>query len=186
MESEIEFRTLAELNARLDHVRQAPTDGGALVQIVRRPVVGERELLEEAELKAATGLVGDRWAQSCSRRLESGELNPDSQITIMGVRVLELLTDDRDRWPLAGDNLLVDLDLRAGNLPAGQRLRIGTVLLEITAHPHLGCAKFRQRFGADALKFVNSPAGHELRLRGVHGRVIEAGRLRVGDRIEKR
>ena len=86
---------------------------------------------------------------------------------------------------MAGDNLFVDLDLSRENLPSGQLLRIGECVIEITEQAHNGCSKFSQRFGAPALKVVNSPAGKQLRLRGVYAKVITAGRVRVGDLITK-
>ena len=88
-------------------------------------------------------------------------------------------------WPLAGDQLFVDLDLSAGNVPAGTRLRAGTALLEVTDAPHTGCDKFAQRFGVDATKFVNSAKGRGLNLRGVNARVIQPGIARRGDVIAK-
>jgi len=179
------FVTESELNAQLDRFRQAPASGSTVTLLIRRPTTDQRELLDEAELTPAAGMVGDRWAETCAHKLPSGALNPDSQITIMGTRMLDLLTADRARWPLAGDNVLLDLDLSDTNLPVGQRLRIGTAVVEITERPHTGCAKFSKRFGPDALRFVNSPEGRKLRLRGVHAQVIMAGRVKVGDRAEK-
>jgi len=185
MHTDEQYPTETGLAARLDHLHQAPASGSPVTHLIRRPATDERELLAEAELTSAAGLVGDRWAKTCSHKLPSGELNPDSQITIMSTRMLKLLTDDRSRWPLAGDNLLLDLDLSDTNLPVGQRLRVGTAVLEITERPHTGCAKFSKRFGPDALRFVNSPEGRKLRLRGVHAQVVTSGRVRVGDRVEK-
>ena len=183
--STVRHFSLEELNVRLPEVRTAPADRGQLVQIIARPVTEQRELRERSEVTPEAGLLGDRWANSCSRKLPDGRLNPDSQITIMNTRCLTILTDDRDRWPLAGDNLLVDFDLSETNLPAGQRVKIGSAILEITPHPHTGCSKFSSRFGVDALKFVNSPEGKKLRLRGLHAQVVQPGTLAVGDCVEK-
>lgn len=185
MHADAIFPTESELSTRLDHLRQAPATGSPVEYLIRRPTTDERELLAEAELTPVAGLVGDRWAQTCSHKLPDGSLNPDTQITLMSTRMLGLLTDDRDRWPLAGDNLLLDLDLSDTNLPVGQRLRAGTAVIEITERPHTGCAKFSKRFGPDALRFVNSPDGRRLRLRGVHAQVIADGWIKVGDRVEK-
>ena len=55
----------------------------------------------------------------------------------------------------------------------------------MTPTPHLGCGKFSRRFGVDALKFVNSHEGRQLRLRGVNTRVVVAGPIRPGDRVSK-
>lgn len=174
-----------ELAARLPEMQASPTNRGELVRIVARPGKDHRTLLERSEVTPEVGLPGDRWASTCSRKLSDGRLNPDSQITIMNTRCLAILTEDRSRWPQAGDNLLVDFDLSETNLPAGHRLKIGSAILEITPHPHTGCSKFSARFGVDALKFVNSPEGRRLRLRGLHAQVVQAGTLTVGDCIEK-
>ena len=175
----------AELAAGLAQVQQSPADDGTLVQIVARPDKELRELRERSEVTPEAGLPGDRWARHCSRRLPDGRLNPDTQLTLMSSRAVALVAGEKARWPLAGDNLLVDLDLSEANLQAGQRLKIGSAILEITAEPHTGCSKFSKRFGIEALKFVNSPEGEKLRLRGLHAQVIQAGTIAVGDRIEK-
>jgi MOSC domain-containing protein YiiM len=86
-----------------------------------------------------------------------------------------------ERVPLAGDQLYVDLNLSSGNLPAGTQLLIGSAVLEVSDKPHTGCAKFRARFGGSALRFVNTGAGKELRLRGINTRVVQPGVVRVGD-----
>jgi MOSC domain-containing protein YiiM len=174
-----------ELAATLAEARTAPADAGALVAIVVRPDKELRELPDTGELTPEAGLVGDRWARHTTRKLPDGRLNPDTQLTLMNTRFLAPLAGARERWPLAGDNLLVDFDLSEANLPAGQRLKVGEAVLQISAEPHTGCAKFSKRFGPDALKFVNSPEGRRLRLRGVNAQVVQAGRVRVGDRIEK-
>ena len=44
-----------------------------------------------------------------------------------------------------------------------------------------GCAKFVTRYGDDAMRFVNSETGKQLRLRGFNARVVEAGVVRPGD-----
>ena len=92
---------------------------------------------------------------------------------------------DPDRRALAGDQLHLDLDLSLANLPPGTRLALGSAVIEVTAKPHLGCAKFVDRFGRDAMRFVNSPVGRELRLRGLNARVVVAGTVRPGDEVRK-
>ena len=177
--------TDTELAATLPEVRATPAVTGTLVAIVVRPDKERRELPASGELTQEAGLVGDRWLRYVTRRLPDGRVNPDTQLTLMNTRFLAPLAGDRDRWPLAGDNLLVDFDLSEANLPAGQQVRIGEAVVEISAEPHTGCSKFAKRFGPDALKFVNSPEGRALRLRGVNAQVVQAGRVRVGDRMEK-
>jgi MOSC domain-containing protein YiiM len=165
------------LEADLDEIRRSPEDNGSVVMIVRRPAVDEREELSEASLDTEDGLVGDGWRH--------GRADPDRQVTLMNARVIALLAPSREHWPLAGDQLYVDLDLSAGNLPTGSRLEVGSAILEVTAAPHRGCKKFAARYGLDALKLVNSAVGYELNLRGVNTRVVRAGVVRATDVIRK-
>lgn len=171
--------TTEPLGTNLDHVRAAPRDEGRLELIARRPNVGEREVLEEAELDLEQGLVGDSW----SRR--GKHPNPDEQVTLMNARAAALVAGDRERWALAGDQLYVDLDLSPANLPPGTRLAIGSAVLEVTAAPHFGCGKFSAQFGAAARELVNSPEGAALNLRGINTRIVESGTVRVGDTVRK-
>jgi len=174
-----------ELLAGLDNIRRSPTEEGVLELIVRRQSINDREVLDQGELDLAQGLVGDSWNRRRSTSTPDGSPNVKMQITVMNSRVAALVAQDRDRWPLAGDQLYLDMDLSAANLPAGARLAIGSSVIEVTAPPHLGCQKFVARFGIEAMKFVNSPVGKELRLRGIHARVIQPGVIRTGDVARK-
>ncbi len=153
--------------------------------IVRRPEVDSRETIQEAELSLLDGLVGDNWKMRGSRKMPDGSANLGAQITIMNARSIALVAQTEDRWPLAGDQLYVDLDLSDDNLPPGTRLAIGSAVLEVSPVPHTGCNKFSARFGVDAMKFVNTPEGKQLHLRGINTRVIQAGIVHVGDVIRK-
>lgn len=163
----VKHLTIEELEAGLDDIRRSPRDDGVLQMIVRRPGVGVREVVEEAELSVREGLAGDNWATRGCTLTEDGSAHPEMQINIMNARSIALVAQDRSRWQLAGDQLFVDLDLSAENLPPGSRLSIGTAILEITPIPHNGCKKFVERFGKDAVIFVNSDVGKQLHLRGV-------------------
>ena len=185
IQSDFEHLTLAELEAGLDHIRRSPQNRGTLEMIVRRPAVERREVLSEGCLNLVDGLAGDTWNSRRTMRMADGSPNPDSQVTLMNARAIALLALEKSRWPLAGDQLYVDLDLSLDNLPPGARLALGTAMLEITAEPHTGCKKFAARFGPDATKFVNSAAGRQLRLRGINAKVIQSGSIRVGDLAEK-
>lgn len=179
------YRTTQELDAGLEQVRCSPKDSGVLSLISRRPRDEEREVLEEAEISLAEGLVGDNWKTRGSSRTPDGSAHPDLQLTLMNSRMIALLADTPQDWAIAGDQLFIDLDLSAKNLPPGTQLRIGTAIIEITPYPHAGCRKFGARFGAEALKFVNSPLGKELQLRGVNAKVVRPGKVRVGDAVRK-
>ena len=176
---------LSDLEAGLELIRQSPKDLGVLEMIVRRPEDETREILEEGQLDPSEGLVGDNWRARGSSRSADGSAHPDMQITIMNARVLALVAPDRERWPLAGDQLVVDMDLSAENLPTGTRLALGAALLVVTAQPHTGCAKFMARFGKDALKFVSTPVGRQLNLRGIYAKVVQPGKARIGDVLRK-
>jgi hypothetical protein len=177
--------TTAELEVAIDHIRESPTDTGTVDMIVRRPAVDVREVLDEAELDPVLGVVGDTWNIRGSRRTDDGSSHPDMQLNVMNSRVVALIAQDPGRWALAGDQLYVDLDLSADNLPPGTRLVLGTATIEVTDQPHTGCAKFTQRFGLDAFHWVNSDAGKQLRLRGLNARVVVPGVVRRGDAITK-
>jgi hypothetical protein len=176
---------MEELEAGLDDIRSAPKNEGVLDLIVRRPNVDEREVLHEGRLDVAEGLVGDTWRMRTSKRTADGSPHPDMQLNIMNARAAALVAVENSRWPLAGDQLYIDMDLSSANLPAGTRLALGTAVIEVTDQPHTGCGKFVARFGMDAMKFVNSPLGRELGLRGINARVVQAGTIRVGDIVKK-
>lgn len=162
----------------------SPRDVGTVDLIVRRPDVDEREVLEACELIVGAGLVGDNYVARGSTATDDGSAHPEAQLNLMNSRALDLVADgDRTRWPLAGDQFIVDLDLSVEHLPVGTRLAIGTAVIEVAAKPHNGCAKFARRFGQDAARWVNHDR-HERR-RGLNAMVVSAGRVRVGDPITK-
>ena len=176
--------TMAELEAGLEDIRRCPKSEGRLALLVRRPLTGEREILERGELDVHFGLVGDNWQTRGSSSTEDGAAHPEMQLNLMNARAIDLIAADKSRWQLAGDQLFVDLDLSGANLPPGTRLAIGTAVIEVTAVPHTGCKKFTARFGLEAMKFVNSPVGRELNLRGINAKVVKGGIIAVGDRIK--
>lgn len=177
--------TREELEAGLPAIQESPKNQGSLEMIVRRPAVGTREILDQGELDEAEGLVGDSWSRRGSSRSKDRGPHPDMQLNVMNSRVIALLAQDRSRWQLAGDQLFVDLDLSAENVPPGTRLALGDAIIEVTAEPHTGCGKFVQRFGLDAQKFVNSSVGRQLQLRGINAKVVQPGVIRVGDPVRK-
>jgi hypothetical protein len=178
----VPFDTLAP---QLDAVRAAPRDVGRIELIVRRPQLEQREVLAEAQLDTTVGLVGDTWIERPSSRMGNGQPHPEMQITIMNSRVIEALTQTKEQWPLAGDQFYADFDISADALPAGTQLQIGTAVVQISEQPHTGCAKFKARFGGDALHWINDGEGRALRMRGVNAWVISNGVVRVGDSITR-
>ena len=169
----------------LADVRAAPRGSGRLELIVRRPAVDEREVLSTAVLDPTVGLVGDGWSERGSSRTPDGGPNPESQVTLISTRVLRAIEPDEARWSLAGDQLYVDFDLGQEGLPAGSMIAVGSAVLVVSEQPHTGCAKFSARFGSDALRWINSPVGRELRMRGMNARVIEGGTVRTGDAVRR-
>jgi MOSC domain-containing protein YiiM len=178
-------RNTAELETLLDHILAAPAGLGRLEMIIRRPVDGEREVVQNGQLSLDEGLVGDNWKTRGNANTEDGAADPQAQVTLMNARATDAVATTRDRWALCGDQLYVDLDLSIDNLPAGTRLAVGDAVVEISAKPHTGCAKFSRRFGAEALRFVNLGIGRENRFRGVNAFVVQAGAVAVGDKIAK-
>ncbi len=185
MESTVKHLTMQELEAALDHLREAPKDEGVLQLIVCRPNVDQRTILTEAELDPLKGLIGDNWIVRPSSKTPDGSPHPEMQINIMNSRVTALVAQDKERWQLAGDQLYLDMDLSKENLPAGARIQVGSAVLEVSHLPHTGCHKFVARFGAEAMKFVNSAVGRELCLRGINAKVVQAGVVKVGQVAKK-
>jgi MOSC domain-containing protein YiiM len=175
--------TREQLESGLEPIRSAPKGEGRLDLIVCRPDLGERRELTEATIDPVIGLVGDNWSTRGSRHTPDGGPEPEHQITITSARALALIAGDRSRWPLAGDQLYVDLDLSTDALPIGAQLAIGSAVLEVSPAPHKGCAKYAARFGRDALRFVQSTTGRALRLRGLHAVVVEGGAVQLGDTV---
>ena len=166
---------LADLEARLQALPRVPTDAGRLALIVRRRADGIRETPERVRLTPEEGVPGDGWSRRPPR-------DPEGQLAVMRRAVAELIANGQS-LVLFGDNLFVDLDISAANLPWGSRLRVGDAVVEVTPKPHDGCVKFRGRFGGDALRFVAAKPTRPLNLRGIYWKVVDAGAAAVGDPI---
>ena len=169
-------RPLADLETGLSTLPAAPKELGHLALIVCRRADGVRETPPGVWLTPEEGVPGDGW----SRRPPH---DPEGQLAVMRHDVAALIAGGQ---PLTvfGDNLFVQLDLSAANLPAGTRLRVGEVLVEMTPKPHNGCMKFKGRFGEAALLLVQAPATRALNLRGVYWKVLAPGAVRIGDPVQ--
>ena len=182
---ELKHLSMETLIAGLEEVRQSPAAIGVLELIVRRPRTDFREVVEVAELDFVEGLVGDGWKTRRSSKTDDGSAELERQLTVTNARLMALVAQEKRHWPPAGDQLYVDFDLSADNAPPGTRLSIGAAVIQVTETPHNGCKKFAARYGLDALKFISSPVGKHLRLRGVNAKVISAGTIRAGDSVRK-
>ena len=179
-------RTTSWLNEQVDHLRAAPTEVGTLDLLVRRPAHGEREVLVAGTLDVDAGLVGDNWLDRATSHALAEGRHLLAQLNVMSSRMIGVLADTDEGKALAGDQLYLDLDLSHANLPTGARIAIGdSAVIEVTAKPHNGCAKFVRRFGRDAEAFVNSEVGKELRLRGLNACVVTGGVVRPGDKARR-
>ena len=174
-----------ELNQGVEHILASQADGGELKLIVRRPAVEERETPQQARLDVGQGLVGDNWLARGSRHMPDGAADPEMQLNIMNTRVVDRVAGSEDRWPLAGDQLFVDMDLNVGNLAPGTRIALGDAVIEITEPPHTGCKKFAARYGVDAMVFVNTGRGKTSNFRGICAKVVKSGDISVGDIARK-
>jgi MOSC domain-containing protein YiiM len=176
--------TADQLESLVDRVAAAPSAVGTVELVVARPAIGERIVLESGELERGVGLVGDNYLERGSSRPGGGPADPLAELNLMSARALEAVAgSDRDRWQLAGDQLIVDFDLSQTNCPAGTRLTVGSAVIEVTTKPHNGCAKFAERYGIDAARWINSRK--DLRLRGICAAVVEPGTVAPGDAISK-
>ena len=175
----------AELEQNVENILATPKNHGELKLIVRRPDVDQRQISKQARLDVEQGLVGDNWLARGSRHTPDGAADPEMQLNIMNTRVVDAVAGGKDRWPLAGDQLFIDMDLSPENLPPGTQLQLGDAVIEVTEPPHTGCKKFAARYGVDAVVFVNSGRGKQLNFRGICARVVTSGDIRVGDKAHK-
>jgi MOSC domain-containing protein YiiM len=184
MQTALQHLSAVELEQGLPDVLASPRDNGRLAAIVVRPAANERLRLMSAALSPENGIEGDRWIRDIDPRSPNGRPDPLGQVSLMNARFLRQIAGEEDAISLAGDNLIVDLDLSEENLPPGSRLAIGdSVVVEINGEPHTGCGKFQKRYGAEARTFMNNERGISLHLRGRFGSIVTGGSIAVGDAV---
>lgn len=175
-----------ELEQCLADVLASPADNGPLIAIFVRPAPNERRTLATAQLSPESGIDGDRWVHDSFYSSKNGDADPRSQVSLMNSRYLRTIAGGDDSMCLAGDNLIVDLDLSEVNLRAGSQLAVGDdVIIEITDLSHTGCGKFQNRYGKEVRAFTNNERGKSLHLRGRYARIITGGTIHVGDSVRK-
>lgn len=84
-----------------------------------------------------------------------------------------------------GDNIIADMDFSEANMPVGQRLQIGTTIIEVSDVFNTACSKWHERYGVDSLKWINLPENKPERLRGILALVVKAGEVTQADVIRK-
>jgi hypothetical protein len=177
--------TAAELQAALAHILAAPETGGQIEMLCLRPDYGLRRFVDTLPVTRAAGIPGERWATRPWLRLPDGSPHPGIQVCILSRRVLDSVWRDRENTPHPGDTFITDMNLSEANLPAGQHLRAGTAVLEVSDIFNDACVKWAARYGKAARDWINLPENRALRLRGILCRVVQDGVICQGDRLEK-
>ena len=177
--------TLDELQAQLPFVLKAPKDNGVVETLCYRPDFGKRIFPNDITVIPNQGVVGDRWKEKSWLTLENGEPDPRNQICILGKRVLDCVWVDRDNTPHPGDTIITDMDFSEANLPTGSLLKVGETILEVSDYFNNACGKWHQRYGQAAYDWINISENIPMRLRGVLCKVIQGGKIVLGDRLIK-
>ncbi len=172
-----------EIEECIVKVFASPKDEGAVEAIFIRPKMNERKSLQEAQLSPEKGVEGDRWVNLCWVKLKDGSSDPRAQVSLFNSRLMRLIAPDKKFWALSGDNFIVDFDLSAFH--PGQKINLGEAVIEVSDLPHTGCKKFAARYGAAVKNYLDSPKGQNLNLRGVYARILKAGKVSVGDTLNR-
>ena len=173
--------SLPELNAALPQVLAAPKTDAAIATLCLRPAFNERAFADRLVMTKAQGIPGERWATLPWLKLADGSPDPRIQVSLLPSRVMDLVWQDRSQ-PHPGDPIVADMDMTVANLPVGSLIRAGSAILRVSDVPNNGCAKWKVRYGADALTWVQADPG--LRLRGVLCSVEVDGEVTLADRLQ--
>ena len=147
--------------------------------------VGEREVLDDAVLDLAEGLVGDMWRTRPSTKTADGSAHPDMQVTLMNARCRR--TRGRS-IPTAAPRRRPALRRprpqrreRAAGYAARAGFRGDRDHRDST---HRLCeVRAALRPGRDAIRELAGRA--KLNLRGVNAKVVVAGTVETGDTVRK-
>jgi len=179
------FPSLESLEARKPWVLDAPKDNAPVLSLCIRPAEGERRFVERIRFDPQAGVVGDRWRWKAWMHLPDGRPDPRIQVCMLGTRVLQLVRREGSSMIHPGDTVIADMDFSEANLPAGQRLQLGSAVLEVSDVFNTGCAKWQERYGPAALRWINRPGNRALRLRGILARVVAPGEATLNDTLRK-
>lgn len=177
--------TLSFLQSRRDWALSAPRDEAPILALCLRPEEGQRRFARRLRLDPEEGVVGDRWIRKTWMHLPDGRPDPRIQVCLLGARVLQLIRGMADGSVYPGDNVIADMDFSEGNLPAGQRLQLGSAVIEVSDVFNTACSKWQQRYGAASLQWINLPENKPHRLRGILARVVQGGEVGLEDSIRK-
>ena len=176
--------TTAELMAALPDILAAPKTDAPIVSLCLRPDRGARAFPGRITMTRAGGIPGERWAREPWLRLPDGSPDPRIQVSILPLRMLDLVWRDRVGSPHPGDPIVADLDCSLANMPTGTLIQAGTAVLRVSDEFNGGCAKWKVRYGADARAFLDAPGHDVLRLRGVLCSVEQDGAVALTDRLQ--
>ncbi|MCH6256273.1 hypothetical protein MLD52_06920 [Puniceicoccaceae bacterium K14] len=177
--------TLDFLQSKRNWALQAPKNNAPILTLCVRPNEGERQFVKSIQFDPIEGIIGDRWIRKTWMYLPNGKPDPRIQVCILGSRVLQLVRRESEEMIYPGDNIIADMDFSEENLPIGQKLQIGTAIIEVSDVFNTACSKWAERYGNDALKWINLPDNKPHRLRGILAQIIQAGKATLQDTIKK-
>ncbi len=180
-----DFVTQDDLEAALPHVLAAPVSDGPVHMLCTRPAYNARVFRERLTLTRAKGVEDDFEMSQPWLKLEDGRPDPRIQVSILPLRVLDLVWRDRETVAYPGDTIVADLNVSLANLPAGSLLGVGTAILRVSDLWNEGCAKWKVRYGHPAYNWVSAPAHAAYRLRGILCSIEQDGEIKIGDRIKR-
>ena len=170
--------------AALPYILAAPKTDAPIASLCLRPQRNQRAFPDRLVLTRAEGIPGERWLTEPWMTLADGSPDPRIQVSILPLRVMDLVWRDREASPHPGDPIVADLDCSEVNLPEGTLIEAGTAVLRVSSVFNEGCVKWKARYGADARAFIDAPGHPPLRLRGILCEVVRDGVVTLTDRLQ--